>query len=77
MDDTTKSVVKALLVVFVGIPALIAGATFVLVGTGTAIANIAEKRAFKKKIKEGLKNGTIIQDGDRYYEVEIVNNIPV
>ena len=41
MDDTTKSVVKALLVVFVGIPALIAGATFVLVGTGTNVAPLS------------------------------------
>lgn len=77
MDDTTKSVVKALLVVFVGIPVLAGAATFILVGTGTLIANAAEKRAFKKKIKEGLKNGTIIQDGDNYYDVRVVNNIPV
>ena len=77
MDDSTKTLVKALLVVFVVIPAVAGVAAIALTYAGTGIANLAQKAAFKKKIKEGLKNGTIIKDGDNYYEVEIVNNIPV
>ena len=77
MDNGTGSLVKALLIVFVGIPVVAGLATYLIVGTGTVIANAVEKRAWKKKIEEGLKNGTIIQDGDKYYEVTIVNATPI
>ena len=73
MNDDTKTLVKALLWVFVGIPAIAGAATLVIGGAIVTVSNIVEKAAFKKKIKEGLKNGTIIEHEGRYYEVDIVN----
>ena len=44
MDNGTGSLVKALLIVFVGIPVVAGLATYLIVGTGTVIANAVEKR---------------------------------
>lgn len=38
--------------------------------TGTAIINGLNKARFKKRIKQGLKDGSIVEIDGQYYDVE-------
>ena len=71
-NNVTKTVVTTLLVVFVVIPTVLTVVSYAIGGIIIAAENAANKKEFDKKIKEGLKNGTIIEHDGNYYNVEVI-----
>lgn len=68
MDD--NKIIKVAACGFVGlvvVPAVLGAGLRLVAGA----CNLVEKAKFKKKIKNGLKDGSIIEIDGQYYEVEV------
>lgn len=74
MDDT-KILVGVLTTVgiLMILPVAVGGVTLAAKATTEGVCKIVDKISYKRKIKKGLKNGTVIEIDGQYYEIEIVN----
>lgn len=71
MND--EKIIKLAAVGFLGLvvaPMVIGGAITVIGAAATGIGNLVNTIKFNKKIKKGLKEGSITEIDGKYYEVE-------
>lgn len=65
-NDRIVKIAACVIVGSVVVPIVIGAAAL----TGTAIINGLNKARFKKRIKQGLKDGSIVEIDGQYYDVE-------
>ena len=74
MED--KTIIKVAAIGFIGlvlVPVAVSAGIKLVAWSATGIANVVEKVKFNKKIKEGLKDGSIVEIDGKYYEVKDEN----
>lgn len=68
-----NKIIKIAAAGFIGLvvaPAVINAGINLTVHSANAITNLIQKQKYKKRIKQGLKDGSIVEIDGQYYEVK-------
>jgi len=72
-DDKIVKIAAVTIVAVIAIPILVKTAVIVGSATYCGITNAINTAKYKKKIKKGLKDGSIVERDGQYFEVEVTD----
>ena len=73
MDEKLTRTVVTVAGLIIVVPIVVRGLVFVGAVGYAGVKGVVDQVKFNKKIKQGLKDGSIVEIDGKYYEVEIEN----